>query len=60
MVKKDLMHWSLEIGILAVSIAAGLFLGGRVPDGIMPTSWRLPIGAFLVGLGIALVVIVFS
>ncbi len=54
------MHWSLEIGILAVSIAAGLLLGGLVPDGIMPTSWRLPIGAFLVGLGIALVVIVFS
>ena len=42
------MHWSLEI-YLAVSIAAGLLLGGLVPDGIMPTSWRLPIGAFLVG-----------
>ncbi len=50
----------LEVGIFVVSVVAGLLLGGLVPERIPPRSWRLPIGAFLLGAGIALALIVLS
>jgi hypothetical protein len=54
------MRWLLEIGIFVVSIMAGLLLGGLVPEGLPPKFWRLPMGVFLVGVGIILAVIAFS
>jgi len=54
------MRSLLGIGIFVASVAAGLVLGGLLPEGLVPKAWRLPIGAFLVGLGIALAVIALS
>ena len=54
------MQWLFEIGIFAACIMAGSILGGLVPTGLLPQSWRIPIVAVLVGIGIALAVIGFS
>jgi len=54
------MRGVLEIGLFVLSIIAGLILGGLVPEELLPKSWRLPIGALLVGVGIALAVIALS
>ena len=54
------MMWLLEIGIFASSMMAGLILAGRIPKGLLPESWRVPVGAMLAGAGIALAVIGFS
>jgi hypothetical protein len=54
------MRWLLELGIFVASIMAGLVLGGLVPARIVPADWRRPVGAFLVGLGIALALIAGS
>jgi hypothetical protein len=57
---ENLMKWPLEIGIFAAAVMAGSLLGGLVPPGLIPQSWRIPIAALLVGIGIALAVIGFS
>lgn len=57
---EQLMNLILEIGIFAASVMVGLILGGRVPAGMLPQSWRLPVAAFLVGMGMALAVIGLS
>ena len=54
------MRLLLGIGIFVASVAAGFVLGGLLPERLLPKAWRLPIGAFLVGAGIALAVIVPS
>jgi hypothetical protein len=53
------MKWFLEIGIFAAAVLAGSTLGGLMPTGLIPQSWRIPIAALLVGIGIALTVIGF-
>ncbi len=53
------MKWLFEIGIFAAAVLAGSALGGLVPTGLLPRSWRFPIAALLVGVGIALAVIGF-
>jgi len=50
LLREERMCWLLEICLFVVGIAAGLLLGGLVPDRFMPKSRRIPIGAFLVGL----------
>jgi hypothetical protein len=38
-------------------IVAGLFLGWLLPVGFVQKSWRRPIAAFLIGAGVALIVL---
>ena len=54
------MRLLLGIGIFVASVMAGFVLGGFLPEGLLPKAWRLPIGAFLIGVGIALAVIALS
>jgi hypothetical protein len=54
------MRSLLGVGIFLASVAAGFVLGGLLPEKLLPKAWRLPIGAFLVGVGIALAVILLS
>jgi len=55
-----LMRGLPEIGVIVLSIIAGLILGGFVPEELLPKSWRQPIGALLVGVGLVLAVIALS
>ena len=54
------MRWILEMGIFAASAIAGSILAGLVPKGMIPESWRIPIAALLIALGIALAVIALA
>lgn len=54
------MRSLLGVGVFLASVTAGFVLGGLVPESLLPRAWRLPIGAFLVGVGIALAVILLS
>jgi hypothetical protein len=57
MMRNNAMGWPLEFGIFVVSITAGLVLGGLMPEGLPPRSWRLPISALLIVAGLALAVV---
>ena len=54
------MRWLIEIVVFLAGITAGLVLGGLVPVKFVPKSSRIPVAAFLIGVGIALAVIGFS
>ena len=54
------MRLLLEIAVFVLSVAAGLFFGGLLPEGVPPKTRRLPIAALLVGTGIAIAAVVFS
>ncbi len=53
------MKWLFELGMFAAAVLAGSALGGVLPTGLVPQSWRFPIAALLVGIGLALAVIGF-
>lgn len=48
-----LMRWLFAIGLFV----AGVVLGWFLPTLPVPKSWRIPLGAFLIGAGIALAVL---
>jgi uncharacterized membrane protein len=54
------MTWLFKIWIFAVSVIVGLTLGGFVPKDLLPPSWRLPVAAVLVAIGVVLALIGFS
>ena len=54
------MRLLLGIGVFVASVMAGFVLSGFLPEGLLPKAWRLPIGAFLIGVGIALAVIAIT
>ncbi len=53
------MKWFLEIGIFAASILAGLLLADLVPTQLLSKSWRIPIVAVFIAIGITLAIIGF-
>jgi hypothetical protein len=53
------MKWLIEIGMFSASILAGMLLADLAPIRLLSRSWRIPIAAALVGIGIVLAIIGF-
>jgi hypothetical protein len=49
-----------QVGIFGIAVIVGWILGGYAPKSSIPDSWRLPIAATLVGIGIALALMSFQ
>ena len=48
------MHWVSLIGVFIVAAVAGNAVAGLFPATLIPAPLRLPVGALLVGLGLAM------
>jgi hypothetical protein len=48
------MSTFIRVGAFVLGVAGGMCLAGFFPASIIPQRFRLPAGAFLVGVGMAL------
>ena len=48
------MQAAIKTGAFVLGVAGGMCLAGFFPPSIVPPKYRLPLGAFLVGVGLAL------